>query len=332
MDYTRFVQLRRPLWERFAAEVVRLGDRGRRGGGKTPAFTYGEIERVAFDYRQVLHDHALAANRFSGTAVARQLASLALSGTLRLTRQPARRRGLLHFVRYTFPGAFRRQLGLLAVVVAIFAGAALCGLAVSAAQPRVGEAVLGPKILQGLEEGHLWTESLTTSVPPSVTSSRIATNNLGVALVAWGGGVLAGTVPLYVALLNGLDLGCVIGVTMRYSLAGDLLTFTAAHGPLELTLILVAAAAGLGIGRAMVAAGDLPRSEAMRRAGGDALTVLLGCLPWFVVLAVIEGNISPDPTVPLGAKLALGLSLEALFLGAALAPRNLPGADDDERS
>ncbi len=330
MDYTRFVLLRRPLWERFAAEVRRLGERRQRRGGRQ-APTYAEVEQLAFDYRQVLHDHALAANRFPGTAVARQLAALALAGTLRLTRQTGKRRGLIHFARVTFPTAFRRQLGLLAVVVTIFAGAALFGLALAGAQPRLGEILLGPKQIQGLEDGHLWTETLTTSVPSAVTSSKIASNNLGVALVAWGGGLLAGIVPLYIVVLNGLQLGALVGVTMRYSLAGDLLAFTAAHGPLEITLILVAAAAGLGIGRAIVAAGDVPRNEAIRQAGRDSLHVLLGCLPWFVVLAVIEGNISPDPTVPLGAKLALGLSLEALFLGAALAPRKSVGEDDDER-
>jgi uncharacterized membrane protein SpoIIM required for sporulation len=328
MDYARFLRLRRPLWEDFGRRLAALQEmrqtgarHGRPWRRREPAApSYGEVEELAFAYRQVLHDHALAANRFPGTGAARQLAALALAGTRRLTRRSAPGRGLRHFVLHAFPGAFQRQLGLLGLAATVFGGSCLLGLVLAAVQPGLGNLLLGPRAVAGLAEGRLWTESLTTTVPPAVASSGIATNNLSVALAAWGGGVLAGVVPLYMLVLNGLMLGGVIGIALRYSMAAELLGFVAAHGPLELTLIMVAAAAGLGLGRALVAAGDLPRAEAMRRAGHDSLLVLLGCLPWFVVLAVVEARISPDPSVPVAVKAALGLGLLLLFFGAALAP------------
>jgi uncharacterized membrane protein SpoIIM required for sporulation len=107
---------------------------------------------------------------------------------------------------------------------------------------------------------------------------------------------------------------------MHYSMQGELLAFISAHGPLEITLILVAAAAGLSIGRALVIAGDEPRGAALARAGRDSLHVLLGCLPWFVVLAVVEVLVSPS-ALPVAFKLAIGLSLETLFLALALLPQ-----------
>jgi uncharacterized membrane protein SpoIIM required for sporulation len=326
MDYARFLRLRRPLWEDFGRRLADLREtrelgarRRRRPGAAAPS--YGEVEELAFAYRQVLHDHALAANRFPGTGAARQLAALALAGTHRLTRQSAPGRGgLRHFVFRAFPAAFQRQLGLLGLAATVFGGSCLLGLVLAAVQPSLGNLLLGPKAIAGLAEGRLWTESLTTTVPPAVASSGIAANNLSVALAAWGGGVLAGVVPLYMLVMNGLLLGGVIGVALRYSMAGELLSFVAAHGPLELTLLMVAAAAGLALGRALVAAGDLPRAEAMRRAGHDSLQVLLGCLPWFVVLAVVEARVSPDPSVPVAFKAALGSGLVLLFFGMALAP------------
>jgi uncharacterized membrane protein SpoIIM required for sporulation len=327
MDYARFLRLRRPLWEGFARRLERLrrSSTGRRGRRES---SYGDVEQLAFAYRQVLHDHALAATRFPGTGAARQLAALALAGTYRLTRRSGRWRGLRHFVFDTFPAAFHHQLPLLALAASVFGASCLLGLALSAVQPGLGRLLLGPRAIAGLEEGRLWTESLTTTVPPAVASSGIATNNLTVALVAWSGGVLAGLVPLYVLILNGLLLGGVLGVTLRYSMARELLSFVAAHGPLELTLVVVASAAGLALGRALVAAGDRPRAEAMRQAGNDSLQVVLGCLPWFVVLAVVEARISPDPAVPVAVKVALGLALELLFFAAALAPYRAGGHDD----
>jgi uncharacterized membrane protein SpoIIM required for sporulation len=322
MDYGRFLRLRRPLWEEFGRRLERLrGVPARRRGQRGPAAaSYDEVERLAFAYRQVLHDHALAATRFPGTGAARQLAALALEGTHRLTLRRSRWRGLRHFALHAFPAAFHRQLGLLALATSVFGAACLLGLALSAVQPGLGKMLLGPRAIEGLADGRLWTESLTTTVPPAVASSGIATNNLSVALLAWSGGVLAGIVPLYVLILNGLMLGGVLGITLRYSMAGELLSFVAAHGPLELTLVMVAAAAGLSLGRALVSAGDRPRSEAMREAGNDSLQVVLGCLPWFVVLAIVEARISPDPAIPVALKVALGLGLELLFFGAALAP------------
>jgi len=331
LDYARFLRLRRPLWEDFARRLAALQDAGARRGRRSAATSYGEVEELAFAYRQVLHDHALAATRFPGTGAARRLAALALAGTHRLTRRSAPWRGLRHFVFHAFPAAFQRQLGLLALAAAVFGGSFLLGLVLSAVQPGLGNLLLGPRAIAGLEEGRLWTESLTTTVPPAVASSGIATNNLSVALAAWSGGVLAGVVPLYMLVLNGLMLGGVIGISLRYSMAGELLSFVAAHGPLELTLVVVAAAAGLGLGRALVEAGDVPRGEAMRQAGHDSLLVVLGCLPWFVVLAAVEARISPDPSLPVAFKAALGLGLVLLFFGAALAPHRA-GDDADAAS
>jgi uncharacterized membrane protein SpoIIM required for sporulation len=318
MDYARFIRLRRPLWDSFEGELA--------AGGKPRG--YDGLEEMALRYRQVLHDHSLAAARFPGTAAARRLQALALAGTRRLTGEGRRRPGVAAFFLRTFPAAFQRQLGLLLIALALFLTGVLWGLAMTVLRPELGLVFLGPEAVRGLEEGRLWTESLTTTVPPSVSSSGIATNNITVALTAWGGGVLAGLVPLYIVLFNGLLLGAVAGVTLHYSMTGDLLRFIAAHGILELTLILVCSAAGLRLGRAVIAAGDVPRPLALRAATRDALAVLLGCLPWFVVLALVEVFVSPSPELPAGAKLVLGLALEGAFLALALHPVRPETTDD----
>ena len=310
MDYARFVRLRKPVWEAFERQ---LASRDRDLG-------YGELEETALHYRQVLHDHALAASRFPGTAAARRLQGLAVEGTRRLTGERGERGGLLRFFSRTFPLAFQRQLGLTGLAVVLFLFAAAWGLSLAVFRPALGLSLLGPQAVRGLEEGHLWTESLVSTVPPAFASSGIATNNLSVALMAWGGGLLAGLVPLYSILLNGLMLGAIFGVTLHYSMAGALLEFIVAHGPLELTLILVSAAAGLTIGRALVTAGDRPRALLLRDAGRDSLAVLLGCLPWFVVLGVVEAVVSPSPQLPFSFKVLLGLTLEGLFLSLAFRP------------
>lgn len=325
MHYDRFVRLRRPLWDAFEQGLGRLA----RGG-----VGHGELEELAIGYRQVLHDHALAAARWPGTGVAERLRRLALEGTHRLAaadESGGRRRGLGHFFARTFPRAFRAQLDVLAVAALLFVAASALGLAISAVRPGLGLAFLGEEARAELAEGRLWTEDLGTTLPPAATSSAIATNNMSVAITAWAGGATAGLLTLWVIVINGLLLGAIFGVTAHYSMAGELGGFVAAHGPLEITIVLVAAASGLGVARALVAAGDRPRGEALRAAGRSALAVLLGVLPWLGLLGAVETWVSPSPEVPVGVKAALGVTLLALFWLAALNPFVGPLDEEEDR-
>lgn len=269
----------------------------------------------------MLHDHALARHRFPGTSAARRLGRLALAGTRFLVRERGGRRGgVIAFFSRTFPGAFRRQLPVIGLTVALFLVVAVFGLAVTVFEPGLGVAFVGPEAVAGLEQGRLWTESLTTVVPPAVASSGIATNNLSVAVTAWAGGAVAGLLSVYVVFLNGLMLGSVVGLTLHYSLAPALLEFVAAHGPLEITVILVCAAGGLVLARGLVAAEDRPRAQVLREASRDALALLGGCLPWLVLLALVETFLSPSTALSPGFKATVGVALEALFLALALRP------------
>lgn len=310
--YERFVRTRSGLWDDFEK---RLADPRRH------AASHADLETLALQYRQVLHDHGLALARYPGTGVARRLGALALQGTHALQWDRGDRMpGLGSFFLRSFPRSFRRHLPYLGAVTLLFVTAVLFGLTLGIAQPAVGTSLLGPAAVQGMREGHLWTESLVTTVPPAFSSSRIATNNMSVALLGWAGGALAGLGTLYVVVLNGLMLGAIVAATVHYGLAGDILVFMSAHGPLELTLILVSAAGGLALGHALVAAEDRPRALVLQEASRESLVLLLGCLPWFVVLGFVESFVSPVVAFPPALKAALGTALFSLFVLVAANP------------
>lgn len=314
MDYSRFVALRAPLWQSLEEGLSTLRD-------DRTAIDHRRLTELAVGYRQVLHDHALAAARFPGTHASRRLQRLASEGARLLVHEAGERSpSLSHYLRHTFPLAARRMRPFLGVALIVFAVSALLGWVLSSSEPALGLAFLGPAAVEKLERGELWTEQLTTSVPPSASSSAIATNNLGVALLAFAGGVVGGVVSLYVLVINGLLLGALFAFTARYGMSGELAEFVTAHGPLELTIIVFSAGAGLSLGWALVAAADRPRREVLSETGRHALFFLAGCLPWLLVLGVVEATISPAPEVPPWAKLAIGLALEAVFLSLAFAP------------
>jgi uncharacterized membrane protein SpoIIM required for sporulation len=324
MDYARFVALRRPLWDGFADQLSRPRKR----------LSYAEVEEMALRYRQVLHDHAFARARFPDTGAARRLAGLAVQGASLLQQEEQKAFSFVRFFFVRFPAAVRDHLPEMGVVTALFLVTALLGWVTALVEPSMTVALLGPERIADLEQGRLWTESLTTTVPAAYSSSAIATNNMSVAITAWAGGALAGIGALWVVLFNGFYLGAVFGVTARFAMAGELLEFVTAHGPLEITLILVSAGAGLAVGRTLLMAGDLPRSITLPRAAREAMVVLVGCLPWFGILALVEALLSPSPTLAWSWKLVLGLALEVCFLApvaiAALAapPPPKPAAEE----
>ncbi|MCP4654805.1 MAG: stage II sporulation protein M [bacterium] len=314
MDYLRFVELRRASCDEFeqALDVARRRPR---------AVSYQDLEQLAVQYRQLLHDHALAAARFPGTALARRLQRLVLEGTHWLQRDTGEHLPSLgRFVTRTFPGAIRRILPLIGLAAGLFGLAALFGFCLTTMEPALGSVFIPPQAVADLEHGQLWTESIFAVTPGSVASTRIATNNMSVAITGWAGGTVAGLGALYVILLNGLMLGTVLALTAHYSMAAPLVEFIAAHGPLEISLILVTAAAGLAVGRALVVAADRPRGELLRAAGRDALIVLLGCLPWILVLGFVEGFLSPSPELPVALKALIGMLLEISFITVAWNP------------
>jgi uncharacterized membrane protein SpoIIM required for sporulation len=308
MDYQHFARLRGPALDEFeqGLETARRNPR---------ALGYLDLERLAFRYRQLLHDHALAAARFPGTGIARRLRHLVLEGTHWLQRDTGDHLPTLSgFFTRTFPLACRRLLPLIGVVAALFLLAGLFGYTLTVVEPAMGTVFLSPPAIEDLKHGRLWTESIFAVTPSAAASSLIATNNLKVALAGWAGGTVAGLGAFYIVLLNGLMLGSALATTAHYSMAASLVSFIAAHGPLEISMIVVSSAAGLSVGRALVVAADRPRAELLQAAGRDSLVVLLGCMPWILLLGFVEGFVSPSPQITLAFKAALGLLLEALFI------------------
>lgn len=305
MDYRRFAELRAPLWD----ELEQGLERARAG-----RLDYLALERLSLLYRQVLHDHSIARGRFAGTAIDRRLHRLMLEATHRLQRDSGQEvPTLARFVLQIFPRTFRRLYPEIGVAVAFFCAATLLGAVLAAAQPAVAALFLPQGTIDNLRHGELWTDAILETGSSPTISSSIALNNLKVLVTAFAGGALAGVGALWVLLLNGLMLGSLLVTTAHYGLAGRLFEFIAAHGPLELSLIVISAGAGLHIGRELVFAGDLPRAERLRLAGRESLVVLLGCVPFILLLGVVEGFVSPSD-LPVPYKLALGIAIEAIFL------------------
>ena len=190
--------------------------------------------------------------------------------------------------------------------------------------PTLREALVPSQLRQVMQSGRTWTD-IEPSLRPGM-ATLIFTNNIQVAFLCFAGGVLFGLGTVYALVSNGLALGSVLGAAQFYGVAPLLWSFISPHGYLELTCIVIAGAAGLMLGDALLRPGLLQRREALARAARRAVELVLGAAPVLVVAGLVEGFISPSE-LPMPMKYAigplLGLALYLLLFTV--------GRDDGER-
>lgn len=302
MISNRWLEKRRPFWTRLEVLV----ERSRKG---VSALSHSELQELGLLYRQTASD--LAAVRED--AASRQLATylnqlLGRCHNLIYLGHKPKVSGIVRFYRDTYPQVFRETLPQTLLVVAIFVFAGLVAWVVTLHDPAFAYRLLGPRMMETIEQRKMWTESIVTIKP--LASSGIMTNNLSVAFTTFALGITAGIGTVYMVIVNGVLMGVIGAATWKAGMALQLWSFVAPHGVLELPAIFIAAGAGLEIARGMLFPGLLPRKLSLSRAGTRAARLLLGTIPMLIIAGVIEGFFSPS-----GAPVAMKFGLAAvLFL------------------
>jgi uncharacterized membrane protein SpoIIM required for sporulation len=95
-------------------------------------------------------------------------------------------------------------------------------------------------------------------------------------------------------VFNGIHLGSVAGWMTLHGKERALWGWIMPHGATELLAICLAGSAGYLLASALVAPGRLRRATALKRIGGQALTIELGCMVMLVIAGLIEGFVSPS--------------------------------------
>lgn len=318
MISNRWLEKRQSFW----ARLEQLVERSRKG---VSSLSHSELQELGLLYRQTASD--LAAVREDASS--RQLSAylnqlLGRSHNLIYLGHKPKVSGIVRFYRDTYPQIFRETLPqtLLAVAIFVFAGVIAC--VVTLQDPPFAYRLLGPKMMETIDQRKMWTESIVTIKP--LASSGIMRNNLSVAFSAFAMGITAGIGTIWIIVVNGLLIGVLGAATWKASMALQLWSFVAPHGVLELPAIFIAAGSGLEIARGLLFPGMLPRKTSLAQAGGRAAKLLLGTIPLLVVAGLIEGFFSPSDA-PIPAKFAVaGLLFTALilYLCSARLPKRVP--------
>ena len=310
MKRAAFVTLRRPAWQRFEALLTRADASGR--------LTGDEVATLSQLFRGLCHDLATIRSRGWGRDLERYLNDLVVRGHGRFYRSP----GLpaieaLRFLMGGFPRLLRAHARYFWLATALFVVPALVSGLLVARDSSLAVYVLPGTMLESLEQMHSGTREGPAA--PMGMAGFYVWNNAGLAFRCFATGIFFGAGTVFYLVHNGIFLGTVAGYLGARGHGGDLLGFVAGHSSLELTAIVVAGAAGLLIGHALVCPAPFTWRESLRRRGRTGAQLALGAGAMLVAAAAVEAGWSPL-ALPAEIKYAVGAllwALVAVYLGFA---------------
>ncbi len=303
-----FIKLREKDWERLQQLI-----RKRRGRETLSA---SEVQELGMLYRAVTSDLALARRDYKGQKVAQFLNQLLTRTHNFIYQEDVNNwRSLPRYFTRTLPRTFRQTWLFTLTAFLLFAIPAVVGYRLAFTNPDVAEPLDLVYIRETLINQQTWTDIPLEERP--YTSAFIMSNNIRVAILAFGGGVLFGLFSVYMLVSNGLVIGAVMGLAAHYGMGATLLEFVIGHGVLELSMIFIAGGAGLQLGWALLNPGPYNRRDSLGLAARRAIVLILGVIPVLVVAGLIEGFISPSDAT-LAESSAVGVTTGVLLYGYLL--------------
>ncbi|HEY2417956.1 MAG TPA: stage II sporulation protein M [Steroidobacteraceae bacterium] len=266
-------------------------------------------------YRALASDLATARRLLPRSATTAALESMYAAAHAAIDRSSRHTRSSWRTLfRVQIPAAMNTLRPTVLWIALLFVLSAFAGLWLIAQYPDLIGLIASSAMIDQVEHGHLWTEGLFNVMPSSLVSVQILSNNIAVTCFAFCAGVFFGLGAFYIIALNGLMLGALFAFTHQHGLDGELLKFVLAHGPVEISVMCIAAAAGTALGESLIRPDAPTRRESFQRTTARLGPVLLACALLLVICGFIEGFISPSPRFSLPVRAAIGWGYWLLML------------------
>ncbi len=331
MNEERFVRDRVAGWEELRTLIDRASQAGLRSLGGD------DVRRLGRLYRAATADLATARTlRLSPETRAHLNRLCAASHDLVYARRA--RGGVARARRFLLRGGFadlaRRTAGYHAAAALAFVLGAVGAFLVFRDDPALADRMLGAHVRSGalraaVDEHYIEIPGLVRPL----FSWGIMANNVNATLIGFALGAFFGIGGLFFALWQGMfAIGGALAVYADEGVAHVMLTFAAAHGPLELTAIFIGIGAGMRVGLAPFLPGRRSRMTALVETARESVALLGGVAAMLVMAGLLEGLVSPSHLPPpvkwaVGGATILGM---ILYFGAAGREYGAPGRATQE--
>lgn len=310
-----FRKEREKNWRQLEALVARVEARGFSGLSQSDRLALPKLYRATISALSVARSIALDRNliEYLDSLAARAYCCVygARGGAIRAMRE---------FFVTTWPNTLRAAWGRVTVAALVLLLGAWLGYERTTSDPESYYSFVDPGLASG-RDPLASTELLEKTIygdPEQHDDGELAqfaaflfTHNSQVSFLAFALGLLAGLPVLPLLFSNGASLGAMHSVFASRGLGVDFMGWVLPHGVTELLAIVIAGAAGLGLGKAMLFPGQLTRKAALERMGRESAILMIGVVLMLIVAGGIEG-IFRQTVTDMGVRYALA-SATALF-------------------
>lgn len=303
--------------------------------GKTE--TECETPDLPVAYRSLCQQLAVAKERQYTNQLIDRLNQLVMAAHHRVYQQQTLRKNTwLHYLLTGFPRAVRAQIKFVWLATALFVLPALVMGIGSYNNDALIYAVMSPEQVLQFESmydpGNDVMGRERGSDSDLMMFGFYIKNNIGIAFRTFAAGLLFGLGSIFFLVFNGIYLGAVFGHITRVGFTATFYPFVIGHGAFELTAIVLAGAAGLRLGQALIDPGGHRRLVALRLASIEAMKIVYGTFLMLVIAAFLEAFWSSSADLAIEIKIGVGALLWLLvFTYFTLAGRGEHGKHSEVR-
>lgn len=302
MQESQFIASRRPSWRRFE-ELLE---------SNTDQETFVEL------FTEVSEDLAYARTYYPNRSVRQYLNLLVRKAQGRVYRNRFSGAGQIgRFWALELPSLMYHARASMLLALVLFALSFSIGAFSVVHESDFAEQILGSRYVsmteQNIEEGD--PMQVYKDEAPWGMFLRITWNNVRVAFLCFVSGLLAGIGTYFVLLTNGVMVGAFQFFFYQYGLLRESALTVWMHGVPEISAIVIASGAGFELGRAWLFPGSLPRLTSLQQRGRQALRIVFGLAPVFILAGFIEGFFTRETEVPDGLRLMFILTFMSAIIG-----------------
>jgi uncharacterized membrane protein SpoIIM required for sporulation len=207
---------------------------------------------------------------------------------------------LIQFFKEEFPLEFYHYQKELLIAFVVFAFFTIVGIYSTATDGDFVRLILGDgyvnKTLENIESGDpmaVYKQEGETKMFLAITL-----NNIKVAMYAFVLGMLFSVGTLYIMMNNGIMLGSFLYFFYERGLLWESSRTIWIHGTIEISVIIIAGAAGLVVGKGLLFPGTYTRLVAFSKSVKAGLKIMVSTIPFFIVAGFLEGFVTRHTEMP----------------------------------